>query len=155
VAATAREHAASAPAQAPPYQGARRVVFWVVVAAAIGVVIMSVVEMLTTDPYEGEGWIGGPIQIVLAGGPLAAVAFGLRSTRRVVARRTAVASVVLASFVTLVLVMQLLDPNEIAADRLVQAGALLVYLAAFVVELPAFGGRWPADDSPIDGPTSV
>ncbi len=80
---------------------------------------------------------------VFAGGPLIPVAIGLRSRARGTARRTAVASLLLALAVGFVLVMQVLDPNETNLDRFVQGAALIVYLSAFAVELPAFGGHWP------------
>lgn len=40
---------------------------------------MSIVDTLTADPREGEGWVGGPIELVFAAGPLIAVAIGLRA----------------------------------------------------------------------------
>ena len=127
----------------PPYSAARRLVFWIVVAAAGVVLVLSAIETFTADPHEGEGWIGGPIQAIFAGGPLVAVSIGLRSIRRKIAKRTAVASLLLALVAAFVLVMQLLDPNETTSDRLWQAVAILVYLASFAVELPAFTRRWP------------
>ena len=132
----------------PPYGAARRLVFWIVVAAAGVVLVLSAVETFTADPHEGEGWIGGPIQAIFAGGPLVAVAIGLRSNRQSIAKRTAVASLLLALVVSFVLVMQLLDPNETISDRLGQALALLVYLTAFAVEVPAFTRRWPPPSTP-------
>ncbi len=131
----------------PPHSAARRLVFWIVVAAAGVVLVLSAVETFTADPHEGEGWIGGPIQAIFAGGPLVAVAIGLRSNRQSIAKRTAVASLLLALVVGFVLVMQLLDPNETISDRLGQALAALVYLAAFAVELPAFTRRWSPPSS--------
>lgn len=115
------------------------------VTAAV-VVILSAIEMVTADPHEGEGWIGGPIQAIFAGGPLAIVAVGLRSRRQSIAKRTAIASLLCASVVTFVLIMQLLDPNETDWDRALQGLALVVYLAAFAVELPAFGSKWVPSD---------
>lgn len=130
---------------------ARRIVFWAVVAAATVVVVASIVETFTADPHEGEGWIGGPIQLVFAGGPLIAVAIGLRSQRQSVAKKTAIGSLVLALVVGFVLVMQLLDPNETTGDRVLQGLAVVVYLAAFVVELPAFTSHWPSSHTPALG----
>jgi len=138
-----QQHLESPSTRMPPYSSARRVVFWIVVAAAGVVLVMSAIETFTADPHEGEGWIGGPIQAIFAGGPLVVVAVGLRSRRKTIAKRTAIASLVLAALVTFVLVMQLLDPNETNPDRLEQALAVLVYLAAFAVEVPAFTGQWP------------
>src|SRR5512142_2016052 len=100
------------PARSPlPLAPARRFVFWLAAATAGAVLVFSVIETFTADPHEGEGWIGGPIVAIFAGGPLIAVTFGLRSPRQRVARRTAVAALLLAFAVTFVLVMQLLDPN--------------------------------------------
>lgn len=130
------------------YVRARRVVFWVVVVAAAVVVVASIVETFTADPHEGEGWIGGPIQLVFAGGPLIAVAIGLRSQRQSVAKKTAIASLLLALVVGFVLAMQLLDANETTLDRVTQGLAVLVYLAAFAVEVPAFGSHWPSTNRP-------
>jgi peptidoglycan/LPS O-acetylase OafA/YrhL len=123
-------------------------VSWALLAAAGIVVIGSIIEAFAADPQQGAGWIGGPIQAIFVGGPLIAIGFGLRSPRRSVARRTAVASLLLALVVGFVLVMQLIDPNETVADRLVQCSGMVVYLAAFIVELPAFTSRWPAGDVP-------
>ena len=133
----------------PPYSSARRVVSWVVLVAGGVVVIASLIEAFTADPQQGEGWIGGPIQAVFAGGPLIAIGFALRSSRRSIARRTGVASLLLTLVVGFVLVMQLIDPNETTSDRLLQGFAMFVYLAAFFVELPAFTRRWPSSDIPV------
>ena len=121
---------------------ARRRVSWLILVVGGFVVVTSLIRGFTADPQQGEGWIGGPIEAVFAGGPLLAVGFGLRSTRQVVARRTAVAALALALVVGFVLVMQLLDPNETAADRMLNALALVMYLAASFVEVPAFTGHW-------------
>ena len=131
--------------KAPPCSAARRLVFWIVAGAAGVVLVLSAIETFTADPHEGEGWIGGPIQAIFAGGPLVAIAIGLRSNRKSIAKRTAIASLLLALVVSFVLVMQLLDPNETTSDRLLQAFGALVYLAAFAVEMPALSRRWPPD----------
>lgn len=120
-----------------PHATARRAVSWAILAAGVVAASASLVYGFTEDPGEGEGWIGGVFEAVFMGGPLLAVALGLRSSRRDVARRTAIAALVLAALVAFVLVMQLLDPNEIASDRVVTGLGLVAYLAAFVVELPA------------------
>ena len=73
------------------------------------------------------------------------VAIGLRARRRVVARRTAIASLVFAGLAGFVLVMQIVDPNETVANRMVQVAAICVFLAACAVEAPAFGSSWPPD----------
>ena len=125
------------------YAIARTAVFWLVIATIAVVVVSSAVETFTADPHNGEGWIGGPSQLVLAGGPLVLLAVGLRSGARSVARRTAILAAVFAVVVGFVLVMQLLDPNETARDRAVQAFVLVLFLAVFAVEASAFDGRSP------------
>ena len=138
------------PAALPlPHALARRVVFWVVVATAGVVLVASIFASFPADPQQGEGWIAGPIMAIFMGGPLIAVAFGLRSPRQSVARRTAIGALLLALAVGFVLVMQLLDPNETAADRLEQGFGVLLYLAAFAVELPAFTSQWPSSNAPV------
>jgi peptidoglycan/LPS O-acetylase OafA/YrhL len=132
----------------PPLSATRRAVSWAVLVAGCVMVIASIIEAFTADPQQGEGWIGGPIQAVFAGGPLVAVGFGLRSGRRTAARKTAIASLLLALVVGFVLVMQLVDPNETSSDRLLNAAAIVVYLAALVVEIPSFTSQWPPDDTP-------
>ncbi|HET9076116.1 MAG TPA: hypothetical protein VFN68_04225 [Acidimicrobiales bacterium] len=117
-------------------------------AAAGVVIVLSAIETFTADPSQGEGWIGGPIEAVFAGGPLILIAVGLRSDLKRTAVRTAVAALLLACVVGFILVMQVLDPNENNLDRAAQAAAALVYLAAFAVEVPAFGSGWPSDDRP-------
>lgn len=119
---------------------ARQVTFLGVLAVIAVVSVASVVETFTADPREGEGWIGGPLQFLFLAGPLIAVGIGLRSRRQDVARRTAVASLLLALAAGFVLVMQVLDENETFGDRLVTALGVLLYLAVFAVELPAFTG---------------
>jgi Mn2+/Fe2+ NRAMP family transporter len=57
-------------------------------------------------------------------------------------------SLLLALVVGFVLVMQLLDANETTLDRLTQGLGVLVYLAAFAVEVPAFGSHWPSSNRP-------
>ncbi|TAM83736.1 MAG: hypothetical protein EPN43_12960 [Jatrophihabitans sp.] len=115
--------------------GTRRVVFWIVVAATVAAVVVAIGDGL--NPDNAEGWVAAPIELAFMALPLALVAVGLHSGNRRVARRTAVAALVLAVAVTFVLVMQLVDPNETLRDRLIQAGALAVYLAAFGVEAPS------------------
>ena len=127
--------------------GCPRGVSWIVLVAGGFVVVTSLVNGFTANPQQGEGWIGGPIEAAFAGGPLVAIGFGLRSPRRVVARRTAIASLALALLVGFVLVMQLLDPNETASDRLLNSLALAMYITAFTVEFPAFTGRWATRDT--------
>ena len=121
---------------------ARLVVSWAMVVAGGLLAVASTVSGFRADPQQGEGWIGGLIEAVFAGGPLLAVGLGLRSRRATVARRTAIASLALALLVAFVLVMQLLDPNETSSDRLLNSVALALYVAAFTVELPVLRDHW-------------
>ncbi|MGN6605693.1 MAG: hypothetical protein ACTHMS_01595 [Jatrophihabitans sp.] len=113
---------------------ARRAVWWAVVALAGFVTIASVIDTATADPRSGEGWIGGPLLFVLAGGPLIAVALGMRSPRPGVARATGLAALLLALAAAALLVVQLRDRGETPADRLLQLAASVVYLGVFLVE---------------------
>jgi hypothetical protein len=65
----------------------------------------------------------------------------------VVARRTAIASLALALLVGFVLVMQLLEPYETASDTVPNSLGLIMNIAAFAVELPAFTRRWATRDT--------
>lgn len=130
-----------------PLATARHVLAWILVAAGAIAAVVSLVAGFTGDPSQGAGWGGGVTEALLVGGPLVAIGLGLRSRRREIARRTAVAAALLAGAVAFVLVMQLLDPNETTADRLLNAAGVVAYLAAVLVELPAFGDprRWDAE----------
>ena len=112
------------------------------VGAGAIAVVGSLIGGFTSDPRQGEGWGGGVVEAVVVGFPLVAIGLGLRSSRRDVAQRVAIGSGVLAVLVAFVLVMQLLDPNETTPDRLVNLVGLAAYVAAVLVELPAFGDRW-------------
>lgn len=113
-------------------------------------IVLSLVSGFTGDPQQGEGWGGGVIEAVFVGVPLVVIGLGLRSRRRDISRRTAVGAGVLAVLVGFVLVMQLLDPNETTASRLVNVVGLVAYGAAVVVELPAFRGPRGTDEIPAD-----
>jgi hypothetical protein len=115
---------------------------WVLLTGGVAVVVASLVSGFTSDPQTGEGWGGGLLIAVLAGGPLLALGAALRSQKQHVARRAVVAAAAAAAVVAFVLVMQLLDENETAFDRVVSSVALMAYVLAAVVELPlARGGR--------------
>jgi hypothetical protein len=58
-------------------------------------------------------------------------------------------ALLLALATAFVFVMQLLDPNEITADRVVQGVGVLVYLAVFAVERSAFTSQWPSSTTPV------
>ena len=115
----------------------RRTVSWALIAAGVVVVIVSLIDGFTSDPQSGEGWGGGVMAAVFAGGPLLAVGAGLRSSNPHIARWTAVGAVSAATAVTFILVMQLLDGNETTANQAVTAMALVGYVLAAVVELPS------------------
>jgi len=115
--------------------------------------VLSVVHLFTGDPRQGEGWVGGLIELAV---PLAGVALGLRSARPSVCPPDRGEPLILAIVVGFVLVMQLLDPNETAANRTEPAVGCGLYLGALILELPLT--RWrrrrpgqrqrPAQDRP-------
>ena len=109
---------------------------WVLLTGGVAVVIVSLVNGFTSDPQAGEGWGGGVVAAVLAGGPLLAVGTALRSEKQRVARWTVAAAAAAALVVAFVLVMQVLDGNESTANRAITSVALATYVIAAVVELP-------------------
>lgn len=114
----------------------RRTVSWVLLASGVVVVIASLVHGFTSDPQVGEGWGGGIVAAVFAGGPLLAVGAALRSQKRHVARWTVAASAAAAAVAAFVLAMQVLDGNESIANRAVTSTVLAAYVIAAAVELP-------------------
>jgi drug/metabolite transporter (DMT)-like permease len=109
---------------------------WVLLLGGVAVVVVSLVNGFTSDPQTGEGWGGGVVAAVFAGGPLIAVGTALRSDKQHVARWTVAAAAIAAVVVAFALVMQLLDGNESMASRAITSLALLTYVIAAVVELP-------------------
>jgi hypothetical protein len=109
---------------------------WVLLTGGVAVVIVSLVNGFTSDSQAGEGWGGGVVAAVFAGGPLLAVGTALRSEKQHVARLTLVAAAAAAVLVAFVLVMQVLDENESMANRAMTTVALAAYVIAAVVELP-------------------
>jgi hypothetical protein len=121
-----------------PGATSRTVISWLLLGGGAIAIVVSLIGVFTGDPQQGEGWAGPAIEAVFVGGPLLGVGLGLRSGRRTIARRVAICSGVLAALVAFVLVMQLLDPNETTADRLINLLGLIAYVAGTLVELPAF-----------------
>lgn len=115
---------------------ARRSVSRVLLVAGVAVVVVSLLNGFTSDPRSGEGWGGGVLAAVLAGGPLIAIGTALRSQNPSVARRTAAAAAGAAAVVAFVLVMQVLDENESAVNRAITFVALVMYVVAAAVEVP-------------------
>lgn len=109
---------------------------WVLLTCGVVVVIVSLVNGFTSDPQTGEGWGGGVVAAVFAGGPLLAVGTALRSEKQHVARWTVAAAAAAALVVAFVLLMQVLDDNESVANRAITALALAAYVLAAAVELP-------------------
>lgn len=87
--------------------------------------------------------------------PLVAVGLALRSSRRGVARTTAVLALIVAALISVTLLGYLFWGHDWGTFTLRdKIGASLemippiaVYLAAFLTGLPAFGGRWPVPPS--------
>jgi hypothetical protein len=115
-------------------------------------VIVGVVAALATEPpgsYTGwgEDLTGTFITVV----PLVAVGLALRSSRRGVARTTAVMALIFAALVSVTLLGYLFWGHDWSGFTLTQKTiaslgmipSIAVYLAAFLAELPAFGRRWP------------
>ncbi len=83
--------------------------------------------------------------------PLVAVGLALRSSRRGVAKATAVLALIVAALISVTLLGYLFWGHDWSTFTLRdKIGASLemippiaVYLAAFLAELPAFGRRWP------------
>lgn len=117
---------------------ARRIASWVLVLAGVVLAVASLVAGLTEDPGQGEGWGGGVAEAVFLGVPLIGVGWALRSDGVGVRRRTAVAALGFAVLAAFVLVMQVADPNETTADRLVSGLGVALYAAAALLEVSAF-----------------
>ena len=122
---------------------ARPIVGWGLIVLAVVMAVAGIVDSIVDPSGEQLGWGEAVLGVVLVAGPMMAVGLTLRSADRHRLRVIAVCSGILVALVTFVLVMQLLDPNEIAKDRLVQVVGLIAYLAAFVVSVPAFTSRSP------------
>jgi hypothetical protein len=135
----------------PPYARTRRVVSWLALGLAVAEVILGIVAAVTEPPgsYTGWGEILTSTFIIVV--PLVAVGLALRSSRRGVAKTTAVLALILAAWVSVTLLGYLFwggDWNSFTLrekifDSLAIIPAIAVFLAAFLAELPAFWRRWP------------
>ncbi len=136
----------------PPFGRTRRVVSWLVLGLAGAEVIVGVVAAVAPEPpgsYTGWGEdLAGTFTIVV---PLVAVGLALRSSRRGVARTTAVMALIFAALVSVILLGYLFWGHDWSTFTLTQktiaslsiSPSIAVCLAAFLAELPAFGRRWP------------
>ncbi len=147
----------SATSPLPPWARTRRVVSWLALGLAGAEVIVGVVGAVAPEPpgsYTGwgEDLTGTFITVV----PLVAVGLALRSSRRGVARTTAVMALILAALFSVVMLGYLFWGHDWSTFTLTQKTitslgiipSVAVYLAAFLAGLPAFGRRWPV---PPDG----
>jgi hypothetical protein len=135
----------------PPYARTRRVVSWLALGLAGAEVIVGVVATVTSPPGAPAGWGGDVTEMLITVVPLLAVGFALRSSRRGVARTTAVMALIFAALVSVTLLGYLFWGNDWWGFTLRQktiyslelTPPFAVYLAAFLVELPTFARRWP------------
>jgi FtsH-binding integral membrane protein len=136
----------------PPYARTRRVVSWLALGLAGAEVIVGAVAVATPEPPGAyTGWGEDLTVTFITVVPLVAVGLALRSSRRGVARTTAVMALIFAALVSVTLLGYLFWGHDWSGFTLTQKTfaslemipPIAVYLAAFLAELPAFGRRWP------------
>ena len=135
----------------PPRARTRRVVSWLALGLAGAEVIVGVVAVATEPPGSYTGWGEDLTMTFITVVPLVAAGLALRSSRRGVARTTAVMALIVAALVGVTLLGYLFwghdwsgfTPREKTIASLEMIPPIAVYLAAFLAELPAFGRRWP------------
>ena len=135
----------------PPCARTRRVVSWLALGFAGAEVIVGVVAVATEPPGSYTGWGEDLTMTFITVVPLVAVGLALRSSRRGVARTTAVLALIFAALVSVTLLGYLFWGHDWSTFTLTQKTiaslgmipSIAVYLAAFLAELPAFGRRWP------------
>ncbi len=135
----------------PPYARTRRVVSWLVLGLAGAEVILGAVAIATEPPGSYIGWGENLTSTFITVVPLVAVGLALRSSRRGVARTTAVMALIFAALVGLTLLGYLFWGHDWSSftlrDKTITSlgtiPLIAVCLAAFLAELPAFGRRWP------------
>ncbi len=135
----------------PPYARTRRVVSWLALGLAGAEVIVGVVAVATEPPGSYTGWGENLTWTFITVVPLVAVGLALRSSRRGVARTTAVMALIFAALVSVTLLGYLFWGHDWSGftlrqktiDSLEMIPPIAVYLAAFLAGLPAFGRRWP------------
>jgi hypothetical protein len=114
-------------------------------------VILGAVAVATEPPGSYTGWgedLTGTFITVVS---LVAVGLALRSSRRGVARTTAVMALIFAALVSVMMLGYLFWGHDWSTFTLRQKTitsldvipSIAVYVAAFLAELPAFGRRWP------------
>lgn len=140
------------PATSPPsWARTRRVVSWLALGLAGAEAIVGVVAVATEPPGSSTGWGEDLTTTFITVVPLVAVGLALRSSRRGVARTTAVMALIVAALISLTLFGYLFwghdwstfSPGQKTIASLEMIPPIAVYLAAFLAELPAFGRRWP------------
>ena len=135
----------------PPWARTRRVVSWLALGLAGAEVIVGVVAVATEPPGSSTGWGEDLTMTFITVVPLVAAGLALRSSRRGVARTTAVMALIVAALISLTLLGYLFwghdwstfSPGQKTIASLEMIPPIAVYLAAFLAELPAFGRRWP------------
>lgn len=141
----------SATSPLPSWARTRRVVSWLALGLAGAEVIVGVVAVVTSPPGAPTGWGEDLTETVITVVPLVAVGLALRSSRRGVAKTTAVTALVIAALVSLTLLGYLFWGHDWSGFTLRQKTIyslelippIAVYVAAFLAELAAFGRRWP------------
>jgi hypothetical protein len=143
----------SLPATSPPLPCARtrRVVSWLALGLAGAEAIVGAVAVATEPPGSYTGWGEDLTMTFITVVPLVAAGLALRSSRRGVARTTAVMALILAALVSVMMLGYLFWGHDWSTFTLRQKTitslevipSIAVYLAAFLAELPAFGRRWP------------
>jgi len=135
-----------------PLQGprARRFVSWLAFGVAGTEVIVAAASTAVhlPEPYS-PGWLGFAFEMPFLVVPLVVVGVALRSSRRGIAMTTAVIALLLALYPAGVLLghafwggdWQGYSAAEKILDLLLYAPPAAVYLAALLVELPAFARR--------------
>ncbi len=141
-----------APSPPPPRARTRRVISWLALGLAGAELIVGAVAVATEPPGSYTGWGEDLAMTFITVVPLVAVGLALRSSRRGVARTTAVMALIVAALISLTLLGYLfwghdwsgftLREKTIASLEMIPP--IAVYLAAFLAGLPAFGRRWPA-----------
>lgn len=128
----------------------RRFVSWLALGVASAEVIVAAVSTAVhlPEPYS-PGWLGFAFEMPFLVVPLVVVGLALRSSRRGIAMTTAVIALVLALYPGGVLLghafwggdWEGFSAAEKILDLLLYAPPAAVYLAALLVELPAFARR--------------
>jgi hypothetical protein len=149
-----RQASRSAPSAAsprPPCARTRRAVSWLALGLAGAEVVVGVVAVVTEPPGSSTGWGEDLTETFITVVPLVAVGLALRSSRRGVARTTAVMALTFAALVSVTLLGYMFwghdwsgfTPRQKTIYSLEMIPPIAVYLAALLTGLPAFGRRWP------------